>query len=268
MNGNQRADTTAKAPSLAIAGLKFGYGDVPVLQGIDLEVPAGTVFGYIGPNGAGKSTTVRILVGIQQGFRGTVKIDGIDVAEDPIGVKERVGYVPESAALYEVLSVHEQLRFVGRLRGMDDDVIDERARELLTLFELHDRLDARISSLSKGMRQKVLFSSALLHKPQMLVLDEPLSGLDVGSTMLVKELLAALASTGVTVFYCSHMMDVVERVCDRIAVLDGGRIVADGTFDELSRDAEGGSLERVFAELTGAGDARARVDQWIQGTGP
>ena len=251
---------------LRIQGLSHRYGQQQVLRGIDLELPFGTVFGYIGPNGAGKSTTVRILVGLQSGYSGTVTVDGIDVAVDPLSVKQRVGYVPESAALYEVLTVREHLRLVGRLRRMDDGLVEARATELLELFGLTDRVDTRIASLSKGMRQKLLFTAALLHRPRLLVLDEPLSGLDVGATMLVKELLAALAARGVTVFYCSHMMDVVERVCDRIAVLDGGLIVADGSFDELSAAAEGGSLERVFAELTGAGDARERVEQWLAGS--
>ncbi len=240
--------------TIRVEGLRKSYGGRSVLDGVDLEVQAGTIFGYIGPNGAGKTTTVKILTGLLGDFEGEVRVGGLDPREQPVELKETIGYVPENAVLYEALTVAELLLFVGRLHGLDDAVIRARADEFLDVFELKSRLPTRVSTLSKGMRQKLLLTSAVLHAPQVVFLDEPLSGLDVNAAILVKNFLRALADSGRTVFYCSHVMDVVERVCDRIAILDGGKLVAEGTFDELSAARGGGSLERIFAELTGEGE--------------
>ncbi len=198
------------APSILIRGLHKSYGKNEVVRGIDLKVDAGQVFGYIGPNGAGKSTTVKILVGMLRSFKGTVEVAGIDVREDPLEVKRRIGYVPESAELYDELTIHEHALLVGRLQGLADQLVTTRVTGILEQFGLGSRLHSRIGSLSKGMRQKVMFTAALLHDPEILFLDEPLSGLDVHSTVLIKELVSALAQEGKTIFYCSHMMDVVE----------------------------------------------------------
>ena len=218
--------------AIEVRGLRKRYGERTVLGGIDLEVPRGTILGYVGPNGAGKSTTVKILCGLLAGFEGEVRVLGIDPRSDPVEVKRRIGYVPENAALFEQLTVAEHLLLVGRLHGLEDEKVKRRAVRFLELFELEERLGSRIASLSKGMRQKVLLTSALLHDPELVVLDEPLSGLDVNSAILVKEVVKALARDGKTVFYCSHVMDVVERVCDRITILDEGVLVAQGTFEE------------------------------------
>jgi ABC-2 type transport system ATP-binding protein len=245
-------------PAIEMRGLRKAFGARSVLDGIDLAVERGTVLGYIGPNGAGKSTTVKILCGLMPSFQGEVRVAGLDPRADPLSVKRRIGYVPENAVLFELLTVAEYLLLVGRLHGLEDELTKQRAMEFLKVFELEERLRSRIQTLSKGMRQKVLLTSALLADPQIVFLDEPLSGLDVHSTILVKELIRALARSGKTVFYCSHVMDVVERVCDRIAILDGGRIAALGTFEELQAQRGGGSLEQIFARLTSAGD---QVDQ-------
>jgi ABC-2 type transport system ATP-binding protein len=244
-------------PSLLVRGLGKSFHGKAVLRGIDLSVQPGQVLGYIGANGAGKTTTVRILTGLLEDFEGTVTVAGHDVRSAPLAVKARIGYVPENAVLYDALSVHEFLLLVGRLHKLPDATSERRLRELLGAFGLSARLGSRLGALSKGMRQKVLISSALLHDPRIIFLDEPLSGLDVASTILVKTLIRALADRGRTVFYCSHMMDVVERVCDRIVILSEGQIVADGTFEELSAARSGGSLERIFSELTGAGGEAA-----------
>jgi ABC-2 type transport system ATP-binding protein len=172
--------------------------------------------------------------------------------------------VPENAVLFELLTVAEYLLLVGRLHGLEDELTKYRAVEFLKVFELEDRLRSRIQTLSKGMRQKVLLTSALLADPEIVFLDEPLSGLDVHSTILVKELIRALARSGKTVFYCSHVMDVVERVCDRIAILDGGRIAALGTFEELQAQRGGGSLEQIFARLTSAGDQVEQAQRLLE----
>jgi ABC-2 type transport system ATP-binding protein len=194
-------------------------------------------------------------------------VAGHDVRAAPLEVKARIGYVPENAALYDALSVREFLLLVGRLHSLPDAVTLARTTELLAAFDLSARPGSRLGSLSKGMRQKVLICSALLHDPQVIFLDEPLSGLDVASTILVKTLIRTLADRGRTVFYCSHMMDVVERVCDRIVILSEGRVVADGTFEELSAARSGGSLESIFAELTGAGGEEALAQRVVAALG-
>ena len=247
---------STSGPVISLRDLHMNYGvlrltGAEALAGIDLDVVPGQVLGYIGPNGAGKSTTIKILCGMLQGFTGQARVAGFDVAADPLEVKRRVGYVPEQAELYPQLTAREYLRFVGLAHGLDPALIQERAGEMLDVFGLNGVVDDRLETYSKGMRQKVLLAAGLLHAPQVLFLDEPLSGLDANSVVLVKELLAQLAAAGRTIFYSSHVMDVVERVCDRIVIIDRGRIVADGTFEELQRGETGASLERLFAKITG-----------------
>lgn len=253
------ANDASERPAVILRGIQKSYGAASVLSELDLEVPRGMVFGYLGANGAGKSTTVRLLMGMDASFRGQAEVCGIDVRQDPMEVKRRVGYVPENAELYEVLTVAEHLNLVGNLFGIPDDVLGRRARSLAQAFDLGERYHVRIGALSKGMRQKVLFAAALLHRPEVLFLDEPLTGLDVASTMMVKELLRQLADGGTTIFYCSHMMDVVERVCDRIAILADGRIAVDGTFEELQAKSGEAQLESIFAQLTGAADGSSKA---------
>ncbi len=250
---------------IEVRGLRKRYAGGPwVLDGIDLSVAPGTIQGFIGPNGAGKSTTVKILCGLIPDFEGEVRVAGCDPRVDPVEVKRHIGLVPENAALFDALTVAEFLLFVGRLKEVDDDVIRRRGQTFLEVFELADRLGARIGELSKGMRQKVLLTSALLHDPRILFLDEPLSGLDVNASILIKDLVRRLADEGRAVFYCSHVMDVVERVCDRIAIVDDGKVAAEGTFDEIQARRGGGSLERIFADLTSEGDVAPRVDRLIE----
>jgi ABC-2 type transport system ATP-binding protein len=237
-------------PAIVLRGVGKQYAGKSVLQGIDLQVPRGQVLGYVGPNGAGKSTTVKILVGMLNTFDGQALVAGHDVRSDALEVKRRIGYVPEVATLYDSLTVTEHLLLVGRMHGLPDDRILARARGMLTAFDLEARMNSALGGLSKGMRQKVMFTAALLHDPEILFLDEPLSGLDVQSAVVIKELVRGLATAGKTIFYCSHILDVVERVCDRIVVLRGGNIVADGTFAELSANSRGNTLEQVFLDLT------------------
>ncbi len=230
--------------------LAFSYGDTHAVDGISLKIGPGETLGYIGPNGAGKTTTVRILVGMLPGFHGQASVAGHDVRTEPLEVKRRIGYVPESAALYEALTPSEFFTFVARIRGMADDISRRRSRKLLELLGMMDGYDQRISGFSKGMRQKVLLVAGLLHNPKVLFLDEPLSGLDANSVVTFKEVIQQLAARGRSIFYCSHVMDVVERVYHRIVIINRGRIVADGTFEELQEMAEAGSLEHIFTRLT------------------
>ena len=256
--------TPDESAAIVCRDLHKRYPGKDVLQGIDLEVERGTVFGYIGPNGAGKTTTVKILTGMLGMYTGEVRVAGIDVAEDPCSVKQRIGYVPESALLYDGLSAFEYLQLIGRLRGLEEDLCEGRSLDLLHVFGLYDRAHNRLSTYSKGMKQKVLFCCALLHDPEVIFLDEPLSGLDVDSTIFIKELIRALAAEGRTIFYCSHMMDVVERVCDRIVILSGGGIVADGSFEELSARSNEASLEGLFSAVTGGESPDERVQEVLR----
>lgn len=237
-------------PTITIRNLEKFYDTKKVLNHIDLEVFPGQVLGYIGPNGAGKSTTVKILTGLITDFTGDVIVNGVNIQEDPLKVKSMIGYIPEVAELYEVLTPREYLEFVGSLYEMDADLCEERIEKFMTAFGLKEQIDNRIESFSKGMRQKVLIASGLLHNPDIIILDEPLSGLDANSVIMIKNLISRLAGEGKTIFYCSHMMDVVEKVSDRIILINHGEIVADGSFDELKQKEGAGNLEQIFASLT------------------
>jgi len=240
-------------PIICIRNLHKNYGSKAVLKGIDLEILPGEVIGYIGPNGAGKSTTVKILTGLISDFAGTITVDGKDLRTDILTIKAMIGYVPENAELYEVLTPLEYLDFIGKLYGMEEAVITARATKLLTALGLAEQLYKRMDTFSKGMRQKVLLVAGMIHNPKILILDEPLSGLDANAVITVKELIARLAQEGKTIFYCSHMMDVVEKVSDRILLINEGAIVANGSFKQL-KEEHGATLEHVFAKLTGRND--------------
>lgn len=222
-----------------------------VLKYISLSFEAGQIIGYIGPNGAGKSTTIKILTGIIGDFEGNVQVLGMDVRKDSIAIKQKIGYIPENAALYDVLTPVEYLNFIGRLYGMELDSIKKKSTELLHLFDLGTKMEQRMSGFSKGMRQKVLLISGLMHNPEIIFLDEPLSGLDANAVILVKEILSQLKKAGKTIFYSSHIMDVVEKLSDRIVIINKGEVIADGTFESLQQQASSGSLENIFTALTG-----------------
>ncbi len=245
-------------PIITIRNLSKSYGEKVALNNISLDVYPGQIIGYIGPNGAGKSTTVKILAGIIQDYSGDVHVAGINLAENVLEVKKKIGYIPELPEMYDLLTPREYLTFIGKLFHLSDDVIESRTVRMLDSFGLKDNLDQRMDSFSKGMRQKVLIVSGLLHNPQIVILDEPLSGLDANAVIMVKELLQVLKAEGRTIFYCSHMMDVVERVSDRIVLIDKGVIVADGTIEELRKDSSD-SLEKIFAKLTSSDDTVQRA---------
>ena len=249
-------------PVIRMRGLRKSYGTNEVLHGLDLDIYPGQVIGYIGPNGSGKTTTVRILAGLDRQYSGEVAVQGIDLREDPMAVKSIVGYVPEQAELYDLLTPMEFLLLVGRLHHLPDEVVEERARRMLAFFSLDAHLHQRMDAFSKGMRQKVLLVSGLLHNPQILFLDEPLSGLDANSVILVKEVIARLAEAGRTIFYCSHLMDTVEKVSTRIVLLHQGRILADAPFHELRR-RDDDTLERVFSQLTSREDQTRQAGDFL-----
>jgi ABC-2 type transport system ATP-binding protein len=234
--------------------LSRSYGDKEALIDLNLKVEPGEILGFLGPNGAGKSTTVKILTGLIRPSSGRALVSGFDVTEQPLEVKKRIGYVPEAAAVYEALDAAEYLELVACLHHMDPKKAEARRNELLELFGLADVQHQRITEYSKGMRQKVVMIAALLHKPEVLFLDEPFDGLDANAAAVSKELLKRLADQGRTILFCSHILEVVERVCSRIVIINGGRQIAEGSAEGIQSSVGASSLEEAFSKLTGVRD--------------
>jgi len=234
--------------------LSRSYGDKQALVDLSIEVEPGEILGFLGPNGAGKSTTVKILTGLIRPSAGRAVVAGFDVVEHPLEVKRRIGYVPETAALYEALTAAEYLELVACLHHMDPKTAAVRRDELLELFGLGDARNQRMTEYSKGMRQKVVMVAALLHRPEVLFLDEPFDGLDANAAAVSKELLKRLASQGRTILFCSHILEVVERVCSRIVIINDGRQIAEGTAGAIREATGAATLEQAFSRLTGVRD--------------
>jgi ABC-2 type transport system ATP-binding protein len=235
---------------IAFDQVVFSYDFIEVLHRISFSLQRGEVVGLLGPNGAGKSTTIKIIAGILAPGGGTVSVAGLPLPERAVEVKQRIGYVPEAAILFESLTGQEFLELSGRLHGVEEDTLQMRIREILETFSLSSDRASRLDTYSKGMRQKVLIAAALLHNPELILLDEPLSGLDVNAAIMVKDLIAALAAGGRTVLYSSHVLDVVEKVCSRALIIHKGSLIADGTLDSLRASTGQESLEDVFRTLT------------------
>jgi len=250
-------------PIISLRNVYKSYGDKQVLKGINLDIYPGQVIGYIGPNGAGKSTTVKILCGLVSNYEGEVFIKGINLKDDVIQAKSVIGYVPELAELYDVLTPAEFLGLMGDLYNLDNNIADGRIKKMMSAFGLEANLHQRMDTFSKGMKQKVLITSGLLHNPDIIILDEPLSGLDANSVILMKELISRLAKEGKTIFYCSHMMDVVEKVSDRIVLISDGIVLADGSFEELKQQQGNFSLEKIFSGLTAKDSINNAAEQMM-----
>jgi len=238
---------------LRLEGLTKRYGSFTAVDGLDLRVRRGEIFGFLGPNGAGKTTTIRMVAGVLQPTKGRVLLGGDDLARAPMEAKQRLGYIPDRPYLYEKLSGGEFLRFVAGLWGHNGDATEERADRMLELFDLAPWKDELIESYSHGMRQKLLITSAMLHQPEMIVVDEPMVGLDPRAARILKDLFRTYAEGGGTVFLSTHTLEVAEALCDRIAILNGGRVIAFGTMDELRAEADAGGahLEEIFLKVTG-----------------
>ncbi len=247
---------------IELTALTKRYGTFTAVNAIDLIVPKGELFGFLGPNGAGKTTTLRMLAGILRPTSGTARIGGIDVATDPMAAKAMLGYIPDRPFIYEKLTGAEFLRFVAGLYSQNGKVIEHRGHELLALFDLDEWRDELVESYSHGMRQKLIISSAFIHKPQVIVVDEPMVGLDPKATRILKDLFAEYTRRGHTVMMSTHTLEVAETMCDRIGIMQGGTIRALGTMDELrAASATGGDgLEEIFLKLTGENAAREFVD--------
>lgn len=222
---------------------------VKAVDGLTLQVNDGEIFGFLGPNGAGKSTTIKMITGILSPDGGTVEIDGVNMAEQPIAAKSLIGFVPDNHEIYETLKGTEFLNFVGTMYGVDSAAMSARIDEYATIFDIKSVLPNLISSYSHGMKQKLLMVAALLHQPKVWVLDEPLTGLDPQSAFQLKQIMRKQADMGNTVFFSSHVIDVVEKVCDRIGIIDHGKLVAVDTLDNLRADGNV-SLESLFLTIT------------------
>ncbi len=256
-------------PLAELIGVSKRFGEVAALRSLDLFILPGEVFGLLGPNGAGKTTSVRILCGLLAPDEGRARVDGHDVAEDPLAARRRLTFVPDGAPLYRALSPRRHLALVGRLHGMEEARIAEEGERLLVALELSERADDPVGQFSHGMRQKTALACALLPSPALLVLDEPLSGLDAPTAAVVKAVLRGWADRGGAVLYTSHLLDVVERVCDRMAILDRGALVAIGSLEELRSLARvEGTLEQVFAAVTRAGDPAEKARGVLGGARP
>ena len=237
-------------------GLVKRFGDKLAVNNVSFDVWSGEVFGFLVPNGAGKTTTIKVIVGLLQPTSGTVRMAGHDVQAEPLGAKAVSGYVPDTPNLYAKLSARELLRFVGDLYGLDRSQAARRIDELLRVFDLADAADDTIDSYSHGMQQKTSLAAALMHDPKVLVLDEPTVGLDPRSARLIKDMLRQMADRGAAVMLSTHILEIAERMCDRVGIINRGELIAVGTMDELrARDSSGeASLEDIFLSLTGGAD--------------
>ena len=247
------------SPAIVVRGLQKFYGNKAAVDGVDLEVPRGSFFGFLGPNGAGKSTTIRMLTGLIPPDRGTIEILGFAMPRQELEIKQRIGLVPDESLLFDRLTGLEFLEFVGRMYGLERAVAIERAGNLLDLFQLQ-RDRKIIGEYSKGMRKRVAMAASLIHHPELFLMDEPFEGVDAMGARLMKDILVDQVKRGATIFLTSHVLEVVERLCDRIAIIDEGRIATSGTIEDLR--AGGESLEDAFVRVVGAGQPVERLD-WL-----
>jgi len=255
--------------AVATRGLVRSFGELRAVDGLDLSVARGTFFGFLGPNGAGKSTTLKILTGLLEPTAGTARILGFDVVTNPREAKRRIGVVPEELALFDRLSATEYLELVGRLYGMPRPQIARRSQELLEVLGLADAGSRLIVDYSHGMQKKLALAAAILHDPEVLFLDEPFEGIDAVAARLIKNILNRLRERGVTIFLTSHILEIVERLCSEIAIIDHGRLVACGTLEELRRGVPGhdgrqSTLEELFLSLVGGEEVNGGELSWIE----
>ncbi|HUV69779.1 MAG TPA: ABC transporter ATP-binding protein [Terracidiphilus sp.] len=249
---------------LELQHLYRSFRTIPAIEDISFKVAPGEIVGFLGPNGAGKSTTVKIITGMLRSDEGRVLFEGTDIRKNMVAFRATIGYVPEEAQLYSYLSGLEYLQLVGRLRGIGEALLETKATRLLKLLQLESWQYSPISSYSKGMRQRVLIAAALMHNPKLLIFDEPLSGLDVVSSRLFKDLLELLAAEGKAILYISHVLEVVEQICNRVIVIAKGKILADAPPSELTKLMSLPNLERVFAQLVAQQETRTVAQQMVE----
>ena len=249
---------------LELRGVWKRYAGIPVVEDVSFCARPGEVTGYLGPNGSGKSTTMKMIAGLIEASFGTILFEGRPVEEDLIGYKRRMGYVPEEPYLYTHLTGHEYLIMVAQLRDLPVKASAAKINELLQLLGLHGDRHASISSYSKGMRQKVLLAAALMHNPQLVLLDEPFSGLDVGTALVLRGLIEELAASGKVILFSSHELETVERICSHVVILHRGKVVADDSMEGLRKLMALPTLEEIFSQLAVEQDTRATSQRIVQ----
>jgi ABC-2 type transport system ATP-binding protein len=242
------------------------YNEILAVNNVDLAIKKGEIFGLLGPNGSGKSTTLKMLIGLVQPDSGSVNVLGAEVQKDPVTVKQQVGYVPESPRLYEFLTGIEYLDFIGDIYGMNSEEKKNRITEYLKALQLEGREGDMITGYSDGMKQKIALISAFLHKPKLLIMDEPLSALDPRSARIIKDFLNQLKTQGVTTIMSTHVLEIAQAVCDRVGIMYQGKILALGDMKELRQMAmlPDSGLEDIFLKLTGTGDIKAVVEELLK----
>lgn len=251
---------THPSAAIAVRDLRKVYGERAAVDGLNLTVPRGTFYGFLGPNGAGKTTTIRMLMGVAAPTSGTIEMLGLPMPERETEIKSRIGLVPDESLLFDHLTGFEFLDFTGRMYGLERGVTKDRARELLALFELDGHGRKLIAEYSKGMRKRVAMAAALIHRPELFLMDEPFEGVDAVGARLMKDILLDQVRRGSTIFLTSHVLEVVERLCERVAIIHEGRLVVEGTMDELRSGAE--TLEDLFVRAVGAESTAERLE-WL-----
>jgi ABC-2 type transport system ATP-binding protein len=246
--------------AVSVRNLRKVYGNKAAVDGLNLEVPRGCFFGFLGPNGAGKSTTIRMLTGLIPPTSGEIELLGMKMPDHEIEIKKRVGLVPDESLLFDRLTGAEFLEFVGRMYGLARAVARERARALMELFELDENRRKLIAEYSKGMRKRVAMAASLIHHPELFLMDEPFEGVDAVGARLMKDILLDQVRQGATIFLTSHVLEVVERLCDRVAIIHSGKIVTEGALKDLRGGSE--TLEDVFVRVVGAEREFERLD-WL-----
>lgn len=247
---------------IEIINLTKHYGNITAVSDINLTIPSGKFFGFLGPNGAGKTTTIKTVVGLLRPSSGTVRVEGFDVQKQPIQAKHVVGFIPDKPFIYEKLTGREFLQFTAGLYQVNDKEVETRIAQLLETFELTDWANELVESYSHGMRQKLVMSAALIHQPKVIVVDEPMVGLDPKGARLVKKIFREICDKGTTIFMSTHTLEIAEQMCDHIAIIQKGKIIAQGTIEELRQIAETSmtSLEDIFLELTGGYEMKEVIE--------
>lgn len=236
---------------LEIKNLTKKFGEKVAVDNIDLSVKSGEIYGFLGPNGAGKTTTIKMIVGMLMPDGGNITVDGIDAINDDVEAKRQIAYVPDSPEIYDIMTGRQYLNFIADVFELRDEERNKQIDRYAEVFEMQDNLDVMIAGYSHGMKQKIVIMGALIHSPKLLILDEPMVGLDAKSSFRLKEIMRALADEGRTVFFSTHVMEVAENICDRIGIINRGKVIAVGTLDEIKAAAKDtGSLEKIFLELT------------------
>ncbi len=254
----------SRVPAIEIQNLHKIYSGLHAVDGLSVTVPQGCFFGFLGPNGAGKTTTIKVLMGLAQADEGSVRILGMPMPEQSLAIRREIGLVPDDSLLFDYLTGSEYLEFVGRLYGLPRPLARGRGRELLDLFELSENPRKLMGEYSKGMRKRVAMASALIHRPKLFLMDEPFEGVDAVGARLMKDILLEQVHRGATIFLTSHVLEVVERLCDQVAIISRGKIIAQGTIQELRQRASEGvtTLEDIFVNLVGAERYSEKLD-WL-----